>query len=313
MAAFLKHFHDLTERISTTLHVSSNTFFHEIGEVRVLIQQWLNSEDDLQVSMGRRMKEKFDKYWRLWHTNSKDSEDGQQDQERDRGRSKGKGKDKEKEKEKEKENINLMIFVAAFLDPRYKLSMYLKLTVEEIFGEERGQLVWAAINDCVRELFEEYKNIYSSGEEATQVVDVDQSKEAGGGMLKEKIAKRMKLSHCSSSNSKSELEKYLAEEAENPDVKIDILAWWKVNSSRFPILGHMARDVLAIPITSVASESAFSTGGRILDDFRTSLTPFTLEALVCTQDWLRRPTVDVQESTDELAIIEKGIIFSYFL
>jgi hypothetical protein len=34
-----------------------------------------------------------------------------------------------------------------------------------------------------------------------------------------------------------------------------------------------------------------------------------LEALVCTQDWLRRPTVDVKETTEELAIIEKGIIF----
>ena len=42
----------------------------------------------------------------------------------------------------------------------------------------------------------------------------------------------------------------------------------------------MARDVLAIPITTVASESAFTTCGRILDDFRTSLTPFMLEALV---------------------------------
>jgi hypothetical protein len=38
--------------------------------------------------------------------------------------------------------------------------MYTKLTVEEIFGNERGQLVWAAINTCVRELFEEYKNMY---------------------------------------------------------------------------------------------------------------------------------------------------------
>ena len=78
-------------------------------------------------------------------------------------------------------------------------------------------------------------------------------------------------------------------------------------------MSHMAHDVLAIPITTVASESAFSTGGRILDDFRTSLTPFMLEALVCTRDWLRRPTVDIKESTEELAIIEKGIIFAYLL
>jgi hypothetical protein len=62
----------------------------------------------------------------------------------------------------------------------------------------------------------------------------------------------------------------------------------------------MARDVLAIPITSVVLESAFSTVGRIMDDFRTSLTPFMLEVLVCMQDWLRRPTVQIIESTEEL-------------
>jgi hypothetical protein len=55
-----------------------------------------------------------------------------------------------------------------------------------------------------------------------------------------------------------------------------------VNSTRFTILGCLARDVLAIPNSTVASESDFSTGGRILDDFRSSLTPFMVEALVCT-------------------------------
>jgi hypothetical protein len=147
-------------------------------------------------------------------------------------------------------------------------------------------LVWAAINTCVTELFEEYKNMYAPNEEATQVVDAEKSKRVAGGMLKEKITKKMKLNNCSTSTNKSELEKYLAKETEDPESKVDILAWWKVNSNRFPVLGHMARDVLAIPITTVASESAFSTGGRILDDFRTSLTLFMLEALVCMQDWL---------------------------
>jgi hypothetical protein len=78
------------------------------------------------------------------------------------------------------------------------------------------------------------------------------------------------------------------------------------------VLAHLARDALAIPISSVASESAFSTSGRILDDFRTSLTPFMLEALVCGQDWLRRTTpIDIQESMEELAVIEKGMIFDH--
>jgi hypothetical protein len=35
-------------------------------------------------------------------------------------------------------HINLLIFVAAFLDPRYTLSMYTNIIVKEIFGEDRG-------------------------------------------------------------------------------------------------------------------------------------------------------------------------------
>ena len=84
-----------------------------------------------------------------------------------RGRGKGKAK------EKEKENINLLIFIAAILDPRYKLSLYTKLTVEEIFGEERGQLVWAAIKSCLRELFDEYRQIHAPSEVQIEVNDYD--------------------------------------------------------------------------------------------------------------------------------------------
>ena len=58
---------------------------------------------------------------------------------------------------------------------------------------------------------------------------------------------------------------------------------------------------------SLVNESAFSTSGRILDDFRTSLTPFMIEALVCTQDWLKRATpIDIAENTEELAKLEEG-------
>ncbi|GJU35290.1 zinc finger BED domain-containing protein RICESLEEPER 2-like protein [Tanacetum coccineum] len=54
-------------------------------------------------------------------------------------------------------------------------------------------------------------------------------------------------------------------------------------------------DVLAMPIFTVASESAFSTSGRVIDKFRSSLTPKTAEALICTQDWLRSTPADVED------------------
>lgn len=60
----------------------------------------------------------------------------------------------------------------------------------------------------------------------------------------------------------------------------DILEWWK-NNDQFLSLTKMARDFLAVPATSVASEQMFSCAGRIVDDYRTSLDPETVTALMC--------------------------------
>ena len=47
----------------------------------------------------------------------------------------------------------------------------------------------------------------------------------------------------------------------------------------------MARDFLAVPVSTVASESAFSAAGRLTDHLRSSMNAETIEALVCTKDW----------------------------
>jgi hypothetical protein len=90
--------------------------------------------------------------------------------------------------------------------------------------------------------------------------------------------------------SKNELDRYLEEETlpNYDNDNFDILGWWKLEGTRYPTLKLIARDILAIPITTVASKSAFSTSGRLLSDHRSRLTPKMLEALMCSQSWLRQ-------------------------
>jgi hAT family C-terminal dimerisation region len=45
--------------------------------------------------------------------------------------------------------------------------------------------------------------------------------------------------------------------------------------------------VYNFPITTVASESAFSAGGRVLDDYQSSLMKDMVEILVCGGDWIK--------------------------
>ncbi|CAN1338605.1 Putative AC transposase [Linum perenne] len=63
--------------------------------------------------------------------------------------------------------------------------------------------------------------------------------------------------------------------------------WWKLSGLKYPILQALARDVLAILVTSVASESAFSSGGRLLEARRSKFHSSTTEALMCTKSWLK--------------------------
>ena len=63
-----------------------------------------------------------------------------------------------------------------------------------------------------------------------------------------------------------------------------ILDWWKVAGTRYPVLRKVARDIYVIPVSTVASKSAFSTSGRVVSEHRSRLTPDLLEALMCSQD-----------------------------
>ena len=49
----------------------------------------------------------------------------------------------------------------------------------------------------------------------------------------------------------------------------------------------MAADTLTIPITTIVSEATFSVGTRVIDSYRASLAPETVEMLMCAGYWCR--------------------------
>jgi hypothetical protein len=124
----------------------------------------------------------------------------------------------------------------------------------------------------------------------------------------------MKAGTGSMVTTKYEIDKYLSEDNEDDNNKFDILAWWKVSKFIFPILVRLTCDVLAIPVLTIGSKSVFSIGGHMLDDFRTSLIPFMIQALICTQDWLRRSTsINIEEGVEEIAKLKEGKLVYLFV
>ena len=75
--------------------------------------------------------------------------------------------------------------------------------------------------------------------------------------------------------------------SDDSDLDFDALEWWKANNLKFHILSKMVSDILSIPITTIASESAFSIGGRVINVYRASLSTKTVQALLCGGDWVR--------------------------
>ncbi|XP_052477915.1 zinc finger BED domain-containing protein RICESLEEPER 2-like [Gossypium raimondii] len=208
----------------------------------------------------------------------------------------------------------MLVYLAVIFDLRCKMS-FLDFGVNLLFPTIANDIM-KMIDKDLHCLFNEYssnagrieffegKSSYSTN--LCSSMEIDQS-EMKTGLTKQKYLKKKKQVVL---ESKSELDRYLGEDEEvNNSSSFDLLLWWKMNSPRFPILAQMARDILAIPILIVASKSAFSTVGCVLDSFRSSLTPIMVEALVCTQDWLRKSNdaINLEDYVDELQTMEDDL------
>ncbi|KAK9195357.1 hypothetical protein WN943_003478 [Citrus x changshan-huyou] len=115
--------------------------------------------------------------------------------------------------------------------------------------------------------------------------------------------KKIKASTQDGYEEQNEVERYLSDKTEMMNENFGILNQWSLNWHKYQNLSQIAKDILTIPVSTVTSESPFGTEGRILNPFRSSLTPKTIKSLICTQNWLRStlfkdPTIEpIEEET----------------
>ncbi|KAL4290133.1 hypothetical protein GQ457_14G014970 [Hibiscus cannabinus] len=271
---FLEIFYEATLSFSGPRYVTGNNFVEEIFDIGYTINRYLDDSNVGLKSMARQMKMKFDKYWANVN------------------------------------NVNVLMFIALVLDPRHKLR-YVEWIVRRSYNPSNSFALCHRIKETLTSLFEFYA---SSQPPASQMKSssIESSGHGDGGIrklkgtnLRKDFVNEVELFDTSET---TELDKYLGNKCVRETDDFDILSWWSMQTMNYPILMRMARDVLAIPVSTVASESAFSTGGRVLDSFRTSLTPRFVEALTCTQDWIRAShnTIVVEENFLALENMEEG-------
>ncbi|XP_035835738.1 zinc finger BED domain-containing protein RICESLEEPER 2-like [Helianthus annuus] len=271
LASVLELFQRKIANASATKTVTVNLFFNEVMDIDKHLRKMKDGSDLEGKLMGAKIHLKFDKYWRNLPT----------------GRS-----------------FNYILYFAANLDPRLKVRV-IQFGFERIFRAEkkddeteddlkkRVKIVVNSIKDELKLLYEHYAS--SSEKQGSDKVSPSQENSEPSSLGESDFFTEFKADGGSTSyNTKSELERYLDDGEEAHYKGFDILGWWKVASSKYPVLAKMAKDflpitidILAILVSSVASKEAFSTGGRVVDTYQTTLSTPIIEALICTEDWIR--------------------------
>jgi hypothetical protein len=87
---------------------------------------------------------------------------------------------------------------------------------------------------------------------------------------------------------KIDLDIYLEEDVYFNGMKtyFDTLEWWKCNALKYRILSKIVKDILVVLINTVTLESSFSASGRVIEPHRASLSPETIQMLLCGSDWV---------------------------
>lgn len=248
---FLKVFYEVTKVFSGTLYPTANMYFPNVLKVRLLLKEEMVSCDSFIKKMAARMFDKFSKYWAHFST---------------------------------------IMVVAVVLDPRFKFQ-FVEWAFRRVYGEVEYEMELSKFKAKLETLYDAYLSEYSMSPSSSRPRRRRVTSGQQGGeqfdVVSDKFMTDFDSFSCEKSTGvlKSDLQMYLEEPLVPRATNINILYHWRTNEVRFPVLALMAKDVLAIPISTVAFESVFSTTGRVLDCYRSSLKSSTAEAVVCLKDW----------------------------
>ncbi|KAL9676029.1 hypothetical protein QQ045_004241 [Rhodiola kirilowii] len=178
-----------------------------------------------------------------------------------------------------------MIFcLATFMDPRFKLLAIESWLSLYDLSHIDIEIKVASVRAVLHQLYDTYKrnmiacmptactNMPVASDAFEPEIDVNIPVVPSASMAK------LKRARVSNSGASTDLQMYLDLDTLDMDEKgnFNVLEWWKANSSMYPVLSLMARDLLSIPTSTVASEAAFSAGGRVVSEKMASLSPNTI-------------------------------------
>nr|CAD1829977.1 unnamed protein product [Ananas comosus var. bracteatus] len=219
-------------------------------------------------------------------------------------------------------DYSLLLSIAAVLDPRHKMRL-VEFCYKKLYGSYFNAYYphVQRIQDATQRLFDWYKEklgsdlinqAYSTpcelgGGYGASSSKVFREEDSTDDLLEEYYNDEKLLATTEVQSSKTELERYLEEPTYPREDVFEILEYWKNKQKKYPVISSMARYLLAVPITTVASESAFSAGGRVIDERRASLDPSTVEALMCAGDWIKQVFFAPEEASDNKDINEESV------
>ncbi|CAI9277978.1 unnamed protein product [Lactuca saligna] len=189
-------------------------------------------------------------------------------------------------------DFNLLLAIFVVFDSRYKFS-FVEFSYKKLYSEGSPQL--KKVEEALFALFDEYMQASrespvgnvgggsGSGDFNSRQASVGN---VGGGSNHSILEEFDDYDNNDmDSTKKSQLQVCLLE-PRTKRTSINILEFWQSQQYRYPELAKLAMNILCVSVSTVAFESTFSLGGRVLNEYQSSMKRDIVEPVICSRDWL---------------------------